>query len=489
MTLTGMFLKYMGIFCGGALVLLVVFFLLFTLLTGYGILLPANYAEESLKSNAKEFASAKQITEDMIPPGCSYGVYGEEGMRYGSFSEQEAKNAWQQYEEDSIYGVNGGYYRFFKRENGEICIVRYEIGLRFAAPTLHALLPKPERTGIILFFLLFFAQALVLAKIFAKKMGRRLIALQEATGKIAENDLDFVVEHSDIREIDAVLSSLGRMRDALKKSLAQQWEIQRQKREQLAALAHDIKTPLTVIRGNAELLEENGLDAEGCECCSAIVQSVREMEQYLAAMREMLLYEGEMTNENASIDAETGVRTSLMLQRGEIAGITSCACLREAMKEQAVRLTAARRMAVEVQERELRMDAPPWEESEGSSDGKMTENDKPLLRAWNNLVENALDYTDQERGIVISFAIEVRKEKYFFLAGVEDYGRGFTGRDLVCGTQEFYRGDNSRHGREHQGLGLAIAKGIVESYGGTLELSNSGDTKGARAVLRVPLKK
>lgn len=58
------------------------------------------------------------------------------------------------------------------------------------------------------------------------------------------------------------MSSLSGMKEALKDSLTRQWDAQQQKKEQLAALTHDIKTPLTVIKGNAELLAETDLSAE-----------------------------------------------------------------------------------------------------------------------------------------------------------------------------------------------------------------------------------
>ena len=55
------------------------------------------------------------------------------------------------------------------------------------------------------------------------------------------------------------MSSLSGMKEALKDSLTIQWDAQQQKKEQLAALTHYIKTPLTVIKGNAELLAETDL--------------------------------------------------------------------------------------------------------------------------------------------------------------------------------------------------------------------------------------
>ncbi len=59
-------------------------------------------------------------------------------------------------------------------------------------------------------------------------------------------------------------------------------------KEQLAALTHDIKTPLTVIKGNAELLAETDLSAENRECTGAILANVGSMEQYLEHMRQLL---------------------------------------------------------------------------------------------------------------------------------------------------------------------------------------------------------
>ena len=84
------------------------------------------------------------------------------------------------------------------------------------------------------------------------------------------------------------MSSLSGMKEALKDSLTRQWDAQQQKKEQLAALTHDIKTPLTVIKGNAELLAETDLSAENRECTDAILANVGSMEQYLEHMRQLL---------------------------------------------------------------------------------------------------------------------------------------------------------------------------------------------------------
>lgn len=114
---------------------------------------------------------------------------------------------------------------------------------------------------------------------------------------------------------------------------------------------------------------------------------------------------------------------------------------------------------------------------------KIKGNRKELLRAWENLVGNAVTYTDKEKGIYVFTEIKERDGNSFLLAGVSDYGQGFSKEDLLHGTERFYRGDKSRHGREHQGLGLFIASNIVKAQGGSLVLKNSEETGGGQTQL------
>ncbi len=57
--------------------------------------------------------------------------------------------------------------------------------------------------------------------------------------------------------MNGVLCSLGRMKEALQESLKKQWDMESEQRRKMQALVHDIKTPLTIIKGNAELSEED----------------------------------------------------------------------------------------------------------------------------------------------------------------------------------------------------------------------------------------
>ena len=87
------------------------------------------------------------------------------------------------------------------------------------------------------------------------------------------------------------LPILDKMRVSLRRSLEAQWEVERRGREQVAALAHDLKTPLTVVRGNAELMAEDAaagrLDKEQATCADAICEAATSMDAFVSRIVEV----------------------------------------------------------------------------------------------------------------------------------------------------------------------------------------------------------
>ena len=63
-----------------------------------------------------------------------------------------------------------------------------------------------------------------------------------------------MIPHAGIREYDQALEAMEHMREALYNSLSSQWAARQEREGEIGALAHDLKTPLTLIRGNGELL-------------------------------------------------------------------------------------------------------------------------------------------------------------------------------------------------------------------------------------------
>ncbi len=450
-TLAGIFLRYVVLFCLSMLLSFAAICLLLLGAAAIGLTRPANYAEVILSKNEEAIRGAGLSVEELIPDDCTYGIYSDEGTWLaGSFSEQERRNAWEHYKKGRIYADNGTYYRFIPMDSGGVCIVNYRIQMRYSLDVLNNLLPAPEPFGFFLLVVFFVLNMLLLSRRFAKGLRAELGKLSAVTDKIRENDLEFEAAPSEIREIHEVMDSLTRMKEALKDSLKKQWDMEKQKQEQLSALAHDIKTPLTVIRGNAELLLENVSGQEDRECASYILSNVQEMEQYLAAMRSVL----------HGLEQKTELRTVSCKELEE---------LEELFVESARQIALAEKLPVS-------FDVTP------SSIESLCCVER-ILRAWSNLVSNGAEHTDPQKGIHIRLCPQEIDGQTFLTAAVRDFGKGFTEKDLRHADEEFYSGDASRHGRSHQGMGLFIAKQFLEEQGGFLKYYNCADGMGAEVSL------
>lgn len=475
--LTGLFGKYI---LGFTAVVILIAFLCFFVMIGTvtmfgGFLLPANHAEQVLAENGDKIRNANMVTEDLIPAGTFYGVFSADGkFLYGNFDGKEEKTAWEKYRKDNKYAEGKGYYCFFRRKNGEVCITKYFVEVRYANEKWNQILPPAEQLTtwftIGLFVILTAVSGFVLSRCFARRMRKQLEGLCEATEKITASDLDFESRPSDIQEIGDVMMSLEKMKLALKDSLQQQWESEQQKNRQISALAHDIKTPLTVVRGNAELLAEGELKEEDQECVLEILKNVDYMEQYLDSMRQVLRgREKEETQE--------------MVKSSE---------LTRKLREEAEVLGAAAKIPVLIDSRSADR------RKDGDFSGLLevgTENTDEILcctdemmRAWRNILGNALEHTDPVRGIYIEIRTEEISDnrdfsRRYLVAAVRDYGSGFSEQALIYGAEPFFSGDDSRHDRTHQGMGLSIADTFMKKQGGFLKYGNSVDGDGAEVSL------
>lgn len=277
------FIRYAVWVMIGAVVILTAALLLFSAGIETGWILPANYAEGMLTGRARQIQSAERVTEDLIPETCRYGVYDREGTYlYGTFEKEEREDAWEIYREGER-GKEGYYFRSFDRER-EVCIVKYRMVSSYTNKFLRQYFPAADWTLIGVTVILFFLYLIWLAKRFGRIISREISSLEQVTENISQQELNFERKSSKVLEIDAVLQSMDQMREALKQSLHRQWNMEQMRREQMAALAHDIKTPLTILRGNAELTLEAEELAEVKEYAEEIREETKTIENYLQVL-------------------------------------------------------------------------------------------------------------------------------------------------------------------------------------------------------------
>lgn len=445
-TLQSVFWRFLFGFCTLAGGNILIFLVVFLLLPSMGIVFPANYGENMLEENRDKIENARTVSEELIPEVCRYGVFSTDGVfLYGNIGLKMQKEAWEEYEQNSRGNNSIGYLKYFRRE-GEVCIAAYRLKAEFTNPVLRKWLPGALEIFLILILAIFLIEVVLLIRRFGRIIEKELETVKLVTEKVRLRDLEFERPDTRIREVDEVMESLAGMRAALESSLKIQWKMEETRKQQVRALVHDIKTPLTVIRGNTQLMQESESAEESREYEEYILRETDRIEEYINTLQKMLQSEETVQFQRTKVDVRQAAETFAVRAKMLAAG--------NQQNLEVVISTAADYI---------------------NSDRQL------LLRAWENLLSNALEYTPAGGDILISIKMEGKKLVFM----IEDSGPGFTEEDMCRGTEQFYQGDKSRNSRSHYGMGLFMVSSFIKQQGGEMILGNSPRTKGALVRLEI----
>ncbi|SKB52500.1 Signal transduction histidine kinase [Lysinibacillus sp. AC-3] len=440
------FLRYLFFLCIGTILLVVLLFSIFLFAFSANIVLPANYAEIQISLSKDRITSSSSVTADIIPDLVDYAVLSKDGQFFsGSLSEKEAIKAWNVMKKGET-SSGSQFYSFIQREN-EICILRYYLVPQYRSEFLRKYLPNPQLLELLLFIIGIVTYATVLAIHFGRSLKKKMFGLQEAIEKIQNQNLDFTINTSGIREIDEISISLEHMREALNSSLKQQWESEQARREQISALAHDLKTPLTIIKGNAELLQDTDQDDIQKEYNNYILKNTIEIEKFTKELIDLSKMEKSIVREKMN------VKTDVFMTEVE---------------HQMRALSLEKKLQVVV--RKEMLPTLIWIDEE------------QFYRAMINVIANAVEHTPEKGKILLT----VQSANDVIQFTVTDSGCGFSPKDLKEATKQFYRGDPSRNAGNHHGMGLYIAQSIVQSHSGALQIDNDLAAGGGKVTITIP---
>lgn len=438
------FIRYLlTLFAGFVLIVLIGIGLLFlSLKTGF--VLSVGDVEASIERQKAAISSAETVSAELIPKTCEYAVVSKNGeFLSGNMTASEAAAAWDVVRSGRTIsgsllstGLNVDCYFPIERRN-EFCIVEYSSMSQFSSQLLREHLPVPE---ILLFWMILAAslfEIILLARLYGRKISRKLIPLQNATEKIREKDLAFEIQYSGIEEIDAALQSLDSMKTELRLSLEKQWKMEQTKKTQISALAHDLKTPLTVVRGNAEMLCDTEQTEEQKEYTRYIMKNADQMEQYVQMLIDISKAEAGYSLQLKNVN----IRTFLDDLYAQINALASVKQIKTEFDEKNLPDT----ISVDV---------------------------SLMQRAIINVVSNAVDYSPEHGAIWFSVSAKDNKIRFTII----DSGKGFSPEALKNAKNQFYQGDISRSSKLHYGMGLFIADSIIKQHSGTLVVANSPAT-------------
>lgn len=308
--------------------------------------------------------------------------------------------------------------------------------------------------GMILIFLVSpFMYIAIFTYLFAARFGRRIARpvheLIEASQRIRDQDLDFTVSYKADNELGLLTESFENMRGALKDSLLREWKLEQERRDMMDAIAHDFRTPMTVIQGNVEMLADTpGMTRDKAEAHLKVtldnIQRVNRLIQdvQVASEKDMEYFPLRA--------AKVSLPDFLQDKEREIGYV--CSSQQAAFSFQ-------------------------YDDESPDYGQHLFMDVQRISQVLDNLISNSVRYLPARKGWI---GVHITRQAAYLVFEVCDNGTGFHAKDVPYLFNKFYRGNQGQ-----SGLGLYTAKMIIEKHGGNIHAFNR---QGGGACIRFTIR-
>lgn len=257
--------------------------------------------------------------------------------------------------------------------------------------------------------------------------------LNLAMKKIAEGNLDYRLGNHYAGEIGELFDNYEDMRLRLKESTDEIMENEKKNRELVSNISHDLKTPITAIKGYVEGIMDG------------VADTPEKMDRYIKTIYNKANDMNRLINELTIYSGIDSNRIPYNFQRINVSEYFND-CVEE--------------VGLDLESRHIELNFYNLV----SDDTVIIADPEQLKRVINNIVGNSIKYLDKENGTI---EIRILDEIDSIRVEIEDNGKGIAAKDLSRIFERFYRTDASRNSSKGgSGIGLSIVKKIVEDHGG-----------------------
>ena len=266
-----------------------------------------------------------------------------------------------------------------------------------------------------------------------RSIATPLVKLKKATQNIKEGNLDFVLDVEGNDEFSELCQDFEEMRKRLKESAEEKIILDKENKELISNISHDLKTPITAVKGYVEGIMDGVADTpeKMDRYVKTIYNKTNEMDHLI---NELTFYSKIDTNRIPYTFSKLNVEDYF----------SDC----------------AEEVGLELETRGIELVYANYVESgvQVIADGEQ------IRRVIHNIISNAIKYMDKPKGII---QIRVKDVGDFIQVEIEDNGKGIAAKDLTCIFDRFYRTDVSRNSSKGgSGIGLSIVKKILDDHGG-----------------------
>ena len=260
-----------------------------------------------------------------------------------------------------------------------------------------------------------------------------LVKLKKATQNIKEGNLDFVLEVEGKDEFSQLCQDFEEMRKRLKESTEEKVLMDKENKELISNISHDLKTPITAVKGYVEGIMDG------------VADTPEKMDRYVRTIYNKTNEMDHLINELTFYSKIDTNRIPYTFSKLNVEDYFS---------------DCAEELGLEMETRGIELVYANYVEK----DVQVIADGEQIRRVIHNIVSNAIKYMEKPKGII---QLRVKDVGDFIQVEIEDNGKGIAAKDLPYIFDRFYRTDVSRNSSKGgSGIGLSIVKKIMEDHGG-----------------------
>ena len=317
----------------------------------------------------------------------------------------------------------------------------------------------PQVKNILILFLMCLAAILVAASgCISVWVYRGLVSpvkkLRDATHNITEGNLDFTLKNKRHDEIGELIDDFEVMRKRLKESAEEKIQNDKESRELISNISHDLKTPMTAIKGYVEGIMDG------------VADTPEKMDRYVRTIYNKTVDMDKLINELTLYSKIDANKIPYNFNKINVAEYFDD-CVSE--------------LKVELESRNIELGYFNYADKAAV----IIADPEQLKRVINNIISNSVKYMSPERKGIINIRISDADD--FVQFEIEDNGKGIAQKDVQYIFDRFYRTDSSRNSAQGgSGIGLSIVKKIISDHGGQIWATSK---EGTGTVMHFVLRK
>ena len=257
--------------------------------------------------------------------------------------------------------------------------------------------------------------------------------LQEAAQNVEEGNLNFEIKPEKDDEMGRLMQAFEKMRIRLRDNAEEKLKSDRESKELISNISHDLKTPITAIKGYVEGIRDG------------VADTPEKMDKYIKTIYNKAIDMDRLINELTTYSGIDNNRIPYNFHRINVADYFGD-CVEE--------------VGLDLEQRGIKLNYSNLV----SPDTVVIADPEQMKKVINNIISNSVKYMDKPNGHI---DIRILDEVDAIRVEIEDNGKGIAQKDLQKIFERFYRTDASRNSAQGgSGIGLSIVKKIIEDHGG-----------------------